>query len=238
MTEQTFGLWVYLSQEPLLWLTLTLVAYVVSEELSNRANRHPLMNTVLFAAVMIGAVLYVSDTPYQRYFDGAQFVHFLLGPATIALAVPLYLHFERVKRVMIPMLAALVAGSATAAGSAMAIAWALGGGSDIVASIAPKSVTMPIAMGITDELGGIPTLTAILVMLTGILGSVFAKPVMTLLRIGDWQARGFAIGLTAHGIGTARAFHVNEIAGTFAAIAMALNGMATAILVPIFVRYF
>ncbi len=236
--DPTFDLWVYLSEEPLLWLTLTLVAYVIGDTLSARANRHPLVNPVLIAAGCVGAVLFATDTVYERYFEGAQFVHFLLGPATIALAVPLYQHIDKVRRVLVPMIAALVAGSATAAASAMAIAWMMGASGDIVTSIAPKSVTMPIAMGIAETLGGIPTLTAVLVMLTGILGAVFAKPVMAVLRITDWQARGFAIGVTAHGMSTARAFQVNELAGTFAAIAMGLNGLATAVLVPIFATWF
>ena len=238
MSDTPFDLWVYLSQEPLLWLTLTLAAYLLGDWLSALAKRHPLVNPVLVAAGAIGLVLALTQTPYERFFEGAQFVHFLLGPATIALAVPLYQHADKVRRVLIPMTAALIAGSATAAASAMAIAWMLGAGSDIVTSIAPKSVTMPIAMGISETLGGIPTLTAVLVMLTGIVGAVAARPVLALMRIRDWRARGFAIGIAAHGIGTARAFHVNPVAGTFAGIAMGLNGLATAILVPVFATWF
>ena len=156
----------------------------------------------------------------------------LLGPATVALAVPLYRNAATVHRVLLPMAAAPLASPVTAVLSAAAIAVALGGSPQTVISLAPESVTTPIAMGIAGRLGGIPSLTAVLVILAGITGAVIGTPLLDLLRRRDWRARGLAVGVAAHGIGTARAFQVNELAGTFAGIGMALNGVLTAALVP------
>lgn len=231
----SFELWVYLSTQPLLWLTATLAAYVISDQISARFNRHPLANPVLLSVAALVGVLELTRTPYQTYFAGAQFVHFMLGPATVALALPLVAQAQRVKRMFVPMLAALLAGSLTASVSAIAVAWALGGSSQTILSIAPKSVTAPIAMAISENIGGLPTLTAVLVLLTGVVGAVLVTPVMDTLRVRDYAARGFAAGIAAHGLGTARAFQVSELAGTFAGLGLALNGLITAILVPLLI---
>ncbi|NMF97496.1 LrgB family protein [Aromatoleum toluolicum] len=225
-------IWVYLSTTPLLGLTLTLLAYQGALWLYRRANHHPLLNPVMVAVTVLVLVLSLTGTPYQTYFDGAQFVHFLLGPATVALAIPLYAQWERLKGMLLPLLVTLVAGSLTAALSAVSIAALLGASRESVMSLAPKSVTMPIAMGVAERLGGLPSLTAVLVMSTGILGAVGARYVYRLLRIDDHAVRGFAIGIASHGIGTARAFQVSEQAGAFAALAMGLNGLLTAVMLP------
>jgi predicted murein hydrolase (TIGR00659 family) len=232
MTEPPFTLWVYLSHTPLLWLSVTLVAYVVADRISIASGRHPLANPVLHSIWIIGAVLWATSTSYRTYFDGAQFVHFLLGPATVALAIPLFEHRRVVMRSLLPMGAALVAGSGTALGSALVIAKAFGAPLPVLASLAPKSVTAGVAMGIAETLGGDPALTAVLVIVTGIIGAITVSPLMDALRVRDWRARGFAVGLASHGIGTARAFQVNAVAGTFAGIAMGLNALLTALLVP------
>ncbi|MGJ8533278.1 MAG: LrgB family protein [Alphaproteobacteria bacterium] len=233
-----FEVWVYLSQTPLLWLTTTLVAYIAADSISKKLDRHPLANPVIIAAGVLILILKISDTTFQTYFEGAQFVHFLLGPATVALAVPLFRNLPKVTSRILPVLAALIGGSITAILSALAIGWALNLPSDILLSLAPKSVTTPIAMGISEQLGGIPTLTAVLVIATGITGAVMVTPLMNALKIQDYAARGFAVGIASHGIGTARAFQINPLAGTFAGIAMALNGALTALLVPLLVKLF
>ncbi|GAB4372975.1 MAG: LrgB family protein [Kiloniellaceae bacterium] len=216
---------------------MTLAAYVAAQWIYERAGLNPLLNPVALAVVMLALLLTATGTEYQTYFEGAQFVHFLLGPATIALAVPLYSHFGKVRAVLLPMLAALAAGTLTAVVTALGVAWALGASFETLASLAPKSVTTPIAMGISERIGGLPSLTAVLVILTGILGAMLATPVLNALGIRDWRARGFAAGVAAHGIGTARAFHVSEVAGTFAGVAMGLNGLATAFLVPLIIDW-
>lgn len=224
--------WVYLSASPLLWLTATLLAYLGAHQLFLWSGQNPLVNPVALAILVLLGVLAATGTDYRTYFDGAQFIHFLLGPATVALAVPLYVHFSTVRRAVLPMLAALIAGSVTAVVSAVGVAWLLGASRETLASLAPKSVTTPIAMGIAEQIGGLPSLTAVLVILTGIIGAIAVTPWFNLLGLTDWRARGFAAGVAAHGIGTARAFQVNDIAGTFAGIGMGLNGLLTAILVP------
>lgn len=231
-------IWVYLAATPLLGLTLTLLAYLAADWLHRRAGRQPLANPVAIAVAIIVTLLLVTGTPYRTYFDGAQFVHFLLGPATVALAVPLYAQFARLRRMWRPALIALLAGSLTAVLSALAIGWALGASHATLMSLAPKSVTTPIAMGIAEKIGGLPSLTAVLVIATGIVGAVIARYVLDFIGVKDHAVRGFSVGVAAHGIGTARAFQVSEMAGAFSALAMGLNGLLTAVLVPLLVRLF
>jgi predicted murein hydrolase (TIGR00659 family) len=230
-------LWVYLSATPLLWLTATLLAYAAADRLSRASGRNPLLNPVLIAVALLATVLGATGTPYAAYFEGAQFVHFLLGPATVALAVPLHEHWPQVKRSLVPILGALAAGSLTAVVSAVGIGLAFGMPPDVLASLAPKSVTAAIAMGISREIGGEPALTATLVIATGILGAVMVTPLMNALGLRDYRARGFAAGVASHGIGTARAFQVDPVAGAFAGIALGLNGLLTALIVPPLVRW-
>ena len=230
---QSLGeIWVYLSTSPLLGLTLTLLAYQGAVWLNRRCGGHPLANPVLLAVIALVALLWLTGTPYRTYFDGAQFVHFLLGPATVALAIPLYAQFDRLKRMAVPLLIALLFGSLTAALSAVLIGKALGASTATLFSLAPKSVTTPIAMGIAERIGGLPSLTAVLVILTGILGAVGAQGLYRLMNCRDPAIQGFALGVASHGIGTARAFQLGEQTGAFAALAMGLNGLLTAALLP------
>lgn len=226
-------LWVYLAGGPLLWLTTTLIAYVAADALFVAAGRRPLANPVLIAVTVVSVVLVVSGTPFPAYFAGAQFVHFLLGPATVALAVPLVRYLPQVRRLMVPMLVALVVGSVTAIVSAVLLARAVGLDATTVRALAPKSATAPIAMGTAEAVGADPALTAVLVILTGIGGAIMVTPLMNALGLKNFAARGFAAGLASHGIGTARAFQVDPLAGTFAGIALGLNGFLTAVLVPL-----
>ncbi|MCV2218611.1 LrgB family protein [Thauera sp. Sel9] len=232
MTPRLTELWVYLSASPLLGLTLTLVAYQAAHWLYKRAGFHPLANPVMIAITIVITVLLLSGMDYRTYFDGAQFVHFLLGPATVALAIPLYAQWPRLKAMAGPLMIALVVGSLTAALSAYAIGALLGAGRPTLMSLAPKSVTTPIAMAVAEPLGGLPALAAAMVILTGVLGAILGPYLYRWLRIGDHAIRGFAIGLASHGIGTARAFQVSEQAGAFAALAMGLNGLLTALSLP------
>ena len=226
-------IWVYLSANPLLHLALTLVAYRIGLLVYTRAGLYPLLNPVLIAVILLVSVLTATGTTYQTYFEGAQFVHFLLGPATVALAIPLYRQLEEVRRSAAALLISIAAGALTASLTAVGVAYALGASRDTLISLAPKSVTAPVAMGISEQLGGLPSLTAVLVMMTGILGAMLGPVIMNLLRIRSWAARGLAMGTTSHGIGTARAMQVNATAGAFAGLAMGINALATALLLPI-----
>ncbi|WP_137701360.1 LrgB family protein [Marimonas lutisalis] len=225
--------WVYLSASPLFHLTLTLVAFQAALKLFEKAGRNPLLNPVLGAVLIVVAVLWATGTDYGTYFEGAQFVHFLLGPATVALAVPLYRQLHRVRQSALAIVASLLTGSFVAMISAVLLVRVMGGAEEIMISIAPKSVTAPVAMGIAEQLGGVPSLTAVLVIVTGIFGAMFGPMILTVAGVRDWSARGLAIGTASHGIGTARALQVNETAGAFAGLAMGLNALATAILLPV-----
>ncbi|RVU36277.1 LrgB family protein [Hwanghaeella grinnelliae] len=237
MTDTARDIWVYLSASPLAGLTFTLVAYQVGLWIHGKCKRHPLVNPVLIAVALLSTLLILTDTEYGTYFEGAQFVHFLLGPATVALAVPLYRQFAHVRRSAAALAVALVVGSLTAAGSAVGIAWLLDGSTALLVSLAPKSATAPIAMAIAEDMGGLPTLTAVLVMLTGIIGAAFGTGVLNLIRVHDPRVQGFALGLASHGIGTARAVQLGETAAAFSGLAMGLNGLATAVLLPLIATF-
>lgn len=236
MSPSLQEIWVYLSASPLLHLTLTLAVYQFGNWVYHRGKMNPLLNPVLIAICLLVAIMSITNTPYPRYFEGAQFVHFLLGPATVALAIPLYRQFERVKRSAMAILFSIMTGAVTASLSAFTIVKLLGGSMATAISIAPKSVTAAVAMGISEQLGGLPSLTAVLVILTGILGAMLGPPLLDLIGVKDWQARGLAIGTASHGIGTARALQVNEVAGAFSGLAMGLNAVATALLLPVIWR--
>ncbi|SDF69799.1 TIGR00659 family protein [Celeribacter baekdonensis] len=231
-------IWSYLAEGQLLWLTLTLVAYLVGEGCFRLAGRKPFVNPVLIAMILLTVLLKVTDTAYSTYFEGAQFVHFMLGPATVALAVPLWSNWQKVKDAAVPMLAALLAGSFVAMASAVAIGAAFGLRGDVLLSLVPKSATSPVAIGVAEAIGGLPTLTVALVLITGVIGAVVTTPLLNAIGVRDYRARGFATGVAAHGIGTARAFQVQGTAGAFAGIGMVLNAILTALLAPIFVQLF
>lgn len=231
------SLWSYLSATPLLWLTATILAYLAADAVARRLGNAPWANPVAMSVLLIAPVLWLTQTDYATYFEGAQFIHFLLGPATVALALPLWDNRDTIRQSVAPILLSLLAGSVVAAGSTILLARAFSLPTDVILSLASKSTTAPVALGISEAIGGLPALTAVLVILTGIIGAVIVTPLMTLLRIKDWRARGFAVGVAAHGIGTARAFQVNPVAGAYAGIAMALNALLTSLIVPVLVRW-
>jgi putative effector of murein hydrolase len=210
-----FHLWVYLAASPLLWLTVTIGVYLMAQQAAALSRYNPLVNPVLISIVVIVLLLIVTKTDYRVYFAGAQFVHFTLGPATVALGVPLYRNRALVRSAALPIIAALAVGAPTAMLSAVWIASALGAPMALKLAMIPKSVTAGIVIS------------------TGIIGAIMVTPLMNLLGIRDYAARGFAAGLSAHGIGTARAFQVDDVAGAFAGLAMALNGLMTAIGAPL-----
>lgn len=235
-TVGLFRIWVFLSSSPLLWLTVTVLAYLAALKLRELAGGHAVVNPVLVAVGILVTVLLATRTPYPTYFEGAKFVHFLIGPATVALAVPLYAQWERLKRMWLPIGVALAVGSVTAIVSAVAIGRLLGASHESLMSLAPKSSTLPIAMAVAERSGGVPALAALAVAITGIGGAMMATPLLNLLRFRDPAVRGFATGITAHAIGTARALQVGTVNGAFAALALALNGVATALLMPLLLK--
>ena len=230
-------IWTYLSTDPLLWLTLTLATYGIGDTLFKASGQKPYVNPVLIAVAFLAVLLQLTGTSYNTYFEGAKFVHFMLGPATVALAIPLYSNLSHIKQAALPMAAALVTGSLSAMLSAVGIASAFGLEAEILLALIPKSATAPVALGVSEAIGGSPSMTAVFVITTGITGAIIATPLLNLLGITDWRARGFAVGVASHGIGTARAFQVNETAGAFSGIGMGLNALLTALIAPLVARW-
>jgi len=230
-------IWVYLSGSPLFALILTLTAYQLGHVCYQRTDKYPLANPVAIAVLLVAICLYVVDMPYQTYFEGAQFVHFLLGTATVSLAVPIYRGISSLRSRLIPLLVALLCGGVVSIVSAVGVATLLGADAAIIGAFYPKSVTAPIAMGIAERLGVSPTLTAVFAIVTGILGAMLGSTILNLLGMKQWWQRGFAMGTAAHGIGTSRAFAVHPEAGTYASLAMGLHGILGALLIPLLRNY-
>ena len=234
-------LWVYLSATPLFGLTATLVVYVSAQAAYVRLHQAPWANPVLWTVVVLAGGLFLSDVPYPTYFAGAQFIHFLLGPAVVALAWPLWQRRAELRQRWARLLVAALAGGLAASGSALALAWAFGLPPEVMLSLVPKSVTAPVAMGIAEKIGGIPALAAVFAVITGLVGALAGKYLFDALRIpttrDGWAARGFALGTAAHGIGAARALQVNADAGAYAALALGLQVVLASLLMPFLVPY-
>ncbi|SMP51406.1 LrgB family protein [Noviherbaspirillum suwonense] len=226
-------LWVYLSSAPLFGLTATLIVYVIVQAAYERLGHAPWANPVLWTVLALGSVLLATGTPYQTYFAGAQFVHVLLGPAVVALGWPLWQRRGELRGRGVALLAAATLGGSAAAGSAVLLAWALDLPADMILSLAPKSTTAPVAMGIAERLGGIPALAAVFAVLTGLVGALSGKYLFDLLGIRDWGVRGFALGTASHGIGAARALQVHPEAGAYAGIALGLQVLIASLLLPL-----
>ena len=231
--DEFVQLWVYLSSTPLFGLTATLVVYVLAQALYERVDRAPWANPVLWSVLCLGAVLLATGTAYPTYFAGAQFIHVLLGPAVVALGWPLWQRRAEVRRNGVALVAAALLGGVAAAASAVALAWLFGMPPDVLRSLAPKSVTAPVAMGIAERIGGVPALAAVFAVITGMVGALSGKLLFAALRIDSWAVRGFALGTASHGIGAARALQVHADAGAYAGLALGLQVLLASLLMPL-----
>jgi predicted murein hydrolase (TIGR00659 family) len=229
-------LWVYLASTPLFGLTATLVVYVLASAFSDRVKRAPWANPVLWSVVFLGGLLLVTRTPYPTYFAGAQFVHVLLGPAVVALGWPLWQRRAEMRRRGIALTIAALVGGGVAGGTAVALALVFGLPGDILRSLAVKSVTAPVAMGIAERIGGVPALAAVFAVLTGLVGAVSGRFIFNALGVRAWAVRGFALGTVSHGIGAARALQVDADAGAYAGIALGLQLLLASLVVPLLFR--
>jgi predicted murein hydrolase (TIGR00659 family) len=230
-------LWVYLSATPLFGLTATLVTYLLAHAAYVRLGQAPWANPVLWSVIGLAALLTLSGTPYPTYFSGAQFIHFLLGPAVVALAWPLWQRRVELRRRAAALTAAALAGGIAAGGSAVMLGAALDLPPAVLRSLAPKSVTAPVAMGIAENIGGIPALAAVFAVVTGLVGAVSAKYLFDAMRIPRPEVRGFALGTASHGIGAARAMQVHADAGAYAGLALGLQVVLASIFMPLVARY-
>lgn len=217
----------------LFWLTVTLLVYEGIDMISRRIGRHPLANPVLWSTPILIAILLATGTSYESYYDATMLLTFLFGPAVVGLAVPIWQRRELIRRLWLPILLALLAGGMTAIISVVGLMWAFGAPPELLASVAPRATTTPVAMELALQLGGIPALAAIAVLFSGVLGAMTGRPLFNAMKIEDYRARGFAVGITSHGIGAARAFQTSTTAGTFASLGLGLNAVATSILISV-----
>jgi len=226
-------IWVYLSGTPLFALVLTLAAYSLGLAIYEKSDKNPLANPVLIALVLVATTLTLGEIPYAQYFEGAQFVHFLLGTATVSLAIPIFKGWSSLKGRMRVLVVAMAAGGLTSLGVAVGVLMLMGADVSLMQGMYAKSVTAPIAMGIAERINASPTLTAVFAVTTGVLGAVLGRFVLNVLRVSAWWQRGFAPGVAAHGIGTSRAFSVHTVAGAYASLGMGLHGVVSAVVLPL-----
>jgi putative effector of murein hydrolase len=235
MMSSLQNLWTPLATTPVLWLFVTLAAYAVGCIIQRLCASSPYASPVLIAMVVVGAVVLITRTSYQTYFGGAQFINFMLGPVTVALAVPLAENFALVWRNLTSIGLALLAGSLTSVVGGIGIVWALGGSRSVALSMAPRAVTTPIAMAVSQQIGGMPALTAALAILGGIIASISGRWMLLRFQIEDWRAHGLAAGVAGSGVAAAQVAALDEVGAAFAALGIALNGILTALLVPFIV---
>ncbi len=218
----------------LLWMAATLLVFAGFDRVSKRLGRPPLLHPVLWSVPVLMAALWATRTPYAVYADATRFITFLLGPAVVCMAVPIWAQRATIRRLALPVGLALMAGSLTAIVSAVGIVWAFGAPEAVLASMAPRAATSPVGMAVAETLGGIPALAAVIIVFSGVLGAMVATPLLNLMRMKDYRVRGFAVGVSAHGVGSARAFQVSKVAGAYAGLGMALNAVMTTVLLSIF----
>ena len=234
--QKLYYIWIYLQAEPLFWLTLTIGSYLIADFIYRKSNLFPLLNPVALSVLLVSLILISFNIQYERYFDGAKFIHFLLGPATVALAIPIYRKWDLIVSNSKAILISLILGSFFAIFITYVLSLQFKLQEELIFSLLPRSVTAPIAMGISEIIGGIPSLTAIITLITGVVGASLGVFVFDLMKLKKMEARGFSLGLASHGIGTARAMSRDKNAGVFAAVGMGLSGLITSIIVPLFLK--
>ena len=233
MTIDLPALWTLLNHAPLFWLATTLLAFCFGQAIQRVCRNSPLANPVLIAIVLMAALLKVTGTAYQTYSSQVEFVTLLLGPATVALAVPLARNLRQVLRSFHGVGLALLAGSITSTLSGVCIVWLLGGSRAVAFSMAPKAATTPIAMAVAQQAGGVPALTAALAIAGGIVAAMGGETILRRLGVDDWRAHGLAAGVAGSGVAAAQIASRNGLAAAFAAVGIGLNGVLTAVIVPV-----
>ena len=226
------AIWVYLAATPLLGLTITLIAYLVAQAVYARARFNPLANPVLIAVALIVVLLTLTHTPYPTYFEGAQFVHFLLGPATVAFAVPIYEYRDLLKRHWISLTVGVTVGIVVAVGGSLVLAKLLHLSPELQRSLMTRSVSTPFALAVSDRVGAPKDLTALFVIATGVCGMLFGEIVLALVPLRTRLARGALFGAAAHGVGTAKARELGSEEGVVASLTMMIAGVVMVLLAP------
>lgn len=229
--------WVATRSSPVFGVALTLAAYQLGRVAWRRAGRNPLVNPVLIAIVLVAVVMWVCGIDYDTYVRGGAVIALLLGPATVALAVPMHRELTVLRQAAGPVIAGVLAGSGVAVVVAVLVTRWLGGDIELARSMAPKSTTTPVSIALSETIGGLPALTAVLTILAGIVGAVVGPGLLTAMRVRDPRARGLAVGVASHGIGTSQMLHEGRTQGAFSGLAMALTALATSVWVPLLVPW-
>ena len=226
-----------MSPSSLFWTLVTVLAYTTALRLYQRSGHRLLFLPVLSGTALVLGALTLAGAGYPLYEEATRVLRWLTGPAIIALAVPLYRQAALLRRMALPLLGALLAGCLASVLGTLLLAHLLSSPVTLALSLAPKAATMPIAMQAAERAGGVPAVAALAVVATGVLGTLFAAPVLRLLRLDDPTTRSFALGLVAHAIGTARALQTHPGSVAFAALAMGLNGVCTALVIALLARW-
>jgi predicted murein hydrolase (TIGR00659 family) len=228
----------YIQTTPLTWLILTISSFKLGIILYNKSNKNIFLQPIIVAYLIILTIVSFTNTPFKEYFKSVEIIHFFLGPATVALALPLYKNLKYIKSLFFPIFITLFFGSIFTISISVCILWFLDSNSLTILSMTTKSITAPIAIISSEQIGAIPSLAVGFVIITGIIGAVFGTTVFKIMRIKNDTSQGFALGLISHGIGTAKAVEISQRAAAFSALAMGLNGIFTAILLPFFINLF
>ncbi len=232
MSIDWHGAWQAIAHHPLFGVGLTLAAYQLSISLYEK-TRLMFLQPVLVSMALVIAVLVPLGIGYEEYRQSTTLLTLLLGPATVALAVPLFLNLKRIRQLFWPTLITLSIGGLVATVMGVGLAWAFGAEHMMLMTMAPKSVTSPIAMLVAEQIGGVAALAAVFVLITGVIGATLGPELLCRVGVRHPAAQGMALGITAHAVGTARALQEGEECGAFAALAMSLMGVATAVLLPL-----
>lgn len=222
---------------PLWSIALTFLFFYIGMALQKKA-KIPLVNGYFISVTAIIVFLLLGGISFESYNVGGKYLTFVMGPATVALAIPLYRQIEEIKKYGKVILIATLVGAVSGVLTTMGIAFLLGADEVVIRSLAPKSVTTPIAVGVAENAGGLPSLAAAAVVATGILGALIGPEVLKLFKVEDKMAKGLAIGSSSHALGTTRAFQEGEVEGAFSGMSIGLTGLFTAILVPVIIKIF
>lgn len=227
----------YVMNTPLSWIIITISAYKIGILIYEKSGKNALLQPIVIAYVIMLPILIVAQIPYKQYFESVSILHFFLGPATVALALPLYKNLKLIQSYFLPIIITLVFGGIFTILSALAILWLFGASKITMLSMTTKSVTAPITLITAHDIGANAALAIGFVVITGLLGALFGTFVFKLLNIKHDAAKGFALGLISHAVGTARAFEISENAAAFSALAMGLIGMFIAVGLPIVIGF-
>lgn len=227
----------YISSTPLTWLLLTLGSFKIGIIIYEKFHKQTLLQPIIISYLLIMSVILLTDTSYAEYFKGVEIIHFFLGPATVALALPLYKNLQHIKSLFLPIIITLVVAGIFSILIAVGLLWILGAELPTILSMTTKSITAPIAIITSEQIGAIPSLAVGFVIITGIIGALVGTALFKLLKIKHDTSKGFALGLISHGIGTARAIEISEKAAAFSALAMGIGGILTAVFLPLIIQF-